>query len=605
MSERRYLKNVEEAVNYLYSLPEEEEVTGIDIALEPPDDGAESDVDDPSEDAVDVGVENVRLLGAKLLAQPPHIQFTNRNTCTEPSSSWSAPIIDEQEELQTAENVIEPTQPKKKKQKRSKPVYEWKRCEFESCDNGESMKLPETHKPSIVNKWADEGLTPADIFKHFWNKEVMELVKRETNRYHQVKFGRELNVTIEELYQVLGIFLLSGYTPVPNRRLFWSKQADTRILAVIQCGMTLNRFEEIVRSMHFVDNSKKPPDDRIFKIRPLFDHFNKVFKDAAHPLPMTWAIDEAMEPYYGRHGFKQFIKGKPVRFGYKFWCLCSHEGLLVNFRLYEGKDSGFEEGMTIGESVVSAMAKGTVPTGSNGFIDNFFTTLPLLKAFKEADIGLTGTIRKDKVRSVPLSDIKKKERGVAELFQEKEKQIAICLWNDNSDVRMATNKSDSASLSMSKCKRWSKKKKEVVVLPQPNIVKQYNKGMGGVDLFDQFRGKYRVSFRKRVWYFPLFRFLLNGSIVNGWILYKKIHMVTELEFLREIVNVLLKPSEKPRRYMPLTSPEDVRYDRRDHYVVMGDTQRRCGVCKKNVKPKCSKCDVALHIQCFVEYHTKK
>lgn len=115
----RYLINVEVAVNYLHSLPEEE-ATRIDIILKPPDDGAESDVDDPSEDAVHVGVENVHLLGAKLLAQPSHIQFTNRNSCTE-LSSWSASIIDEQEESQAAENVPEATQPRGK-QKCSKPV---------------------------------------------------------------------------------------------------------------------------------------------------------------------------------------------------------------------------------------------------------------------------------------------------------------------------------------------------------------------------------------------------------------------------------------------------------------------------------------------------
>ena len=103
---------------------------------------------------------------------------------------------------------------------------------------------------------------------------------------------------------------------------------------------------------------------------------------------------------------------------------------------------------------------------------------------------------------------------------------------------------------------------------------------GGVDLFDQFRGRYRVGFRKRVWYFPLFRFLLNGSVVNGWILYRKIHKVTQLEFEREIVNVLLKPAEKLRKFVPLKGPELVRYDRMDHNIVMGDTQRRCGVCKK-------------------------
>ena len=91
--------------------------------------------------------------------------------------------------------------------------------------------------------------------------------------------------------------------------------------------------------------------------------------------------------------------------------------------------------------------------------------------------------------------------------------------------------------------------------------------MSGVDLFDQFRGEYRVSFRKHAWYYPLFRFLLNASVVNGWLLYRKIHKITELDFLRDIVGVLLKPSESPSRSVPLRAPEMVRFDRVDHNVV--------------------------------------
>ena len=90
-----------------------------------------------------------------------------------------------------------------------------------------------------------------------------------------------------------------------------------------------------------------------------------------------------------------------------------------------------------------------------------------------------------------------------------------------------------------------KAEERVVVISQPKMIQFYNNGMGGVDLLDQFRAKYRVAFRKRVWYFPLFRFLLNSSVVNGWILFRKNHKATHLEFVREIVNVLLKLAEKP------------------------------------------------------------
>ena len=72
----RMFKNVEDAVEFLFTIPDEEQATAIDIALELPDDGAESDDDDPSEDVVDVGVENISWVGAKLLAKPPMLNTT-------------------------------------------------------------------------------------------------------------------------------------------------------------------------------------------------------------------------------------------------------------------------------------------------------------------------------------------------------------------------------------------------------------------------------------------------------------------------------------------------------------------------------------------------
>ena len=51
------------------------------------------------------------------------------------------------------------------------------------------------------------------------------------------------------------------------------------------------------------------------------DRFNEVFSKMSEPLPEIWAIDVAMKPYFGCHSLKQFIREKPVRFGYKFWSL--------------------------------------------------------------------------------------------------------------------------------------------------------------------------------------------------------------------------------------------------------------------------------------------
>ena len=51
---------------------------------------------------------------------------------------------------------------------------------------------------------------------------------------------------------------------------------------------------------------------------PLIDKVNE--QCLADYLPeQSVSIDESMVPYFGRHGCKQYMRNKPVKFGYKFW----------------------------------------------------------------------------------------------------------------------------------------------------------------------------------------------------------------------------------------------------------------------------------------------
>ena len=50
------------------------------------------------------------------------------------------------------------------------------------------------------------------------------------------------------------------------------------------------------------------------------------------------SIDESMVPYFGRHSGKMFIRGKPIRFGYKIWCMCCNDGYPYHMKIYQGKE---------------------------------------------------------------------------------------------------------------------------------------------------------------------------------------------------------------------------------------------------------------------------
>ena len=92
------------------------------------------------------------------------------------------------------------------------------------------------------------------------------MIVNESNNIHLQKFGKELQLNKDEMYVFMGILILSSYVKVPNHRLFWSTNSDTRNLDVSECGMSRNRYEQIMSSFHFVDNTAIDTTDRLFKV---------------------------------------------------------------------------------------------------------------------------------------------------------------------------------------------------------------------------------------------------------------------------------------------------------------------------------------------------
>ena len=66
------------------------------------------------------------------------------------------------------------------------------------------------------------------------------------------------------------------------------------------------------------------------------------------------SVDESMVPYFGRHNVKIFIRGKPICFGFKIWCLCGSDGYPYNMKIYQGKDKKSHD-QPLGSRVINNM----------------------------------------------------------------------------------------------------------------------------------------------------------------------------------------------------------------------------------------------------------
>lgn len=473
-----------------------------------------------------------------------------------------------------------------------------------------------------------KDLTPVQIFELFIDEEVINLFVTETKKYAVLKNESNMNVSADEIKAFLGILILSGYNSLPGKKCYWNTKDDMKNILVSEC-MRRDRFLYINKYFHVGDNTEIDHRDRLFKLRPLINLLKTRFMK--HWIMCEFLdYDESMVKYFGPHPCKQFIRGKPIRFGYKVWCLNTHYGYLVNFEIYQGKSTPVinpEYDEIFGKATAPLISfLDEIPDEKKHFpyhivTDNLFTSLNLLKHLKERGYSGTGTMRKNRIPkdcSLPTNDqMKKMERGTFLSAIEKKDGIFVGKWMDNSVVTVASN---SLGLQpVKQVKRFSRKEKKQIYVPQPALIGTYNRAMGGTDRMDQDISQYRISIRGKKWYWALLTWLLDTAINNAWHIYKLTgRKITKLDFRREIVLTYLtryKTSIKSIGPTAMSSKkssrvlDDIKYDRTDHLLgeTAGKKRRRCANqgCKSVVTTMCIKCDVGLCLKCNIPFHTKQ
>lgn len=455
--------------------------------------------------------------------------------------------------------------------------------------------------------------TPMYFFECLFDERIIKMLVDYTNIYATQK-NHEGNVTVTEMKCFIGILLYSGYVVVPRRYMYWENASDCGMPIVFN-SLSRDRFTYIMSYLHCCDNSNLNANDKFAKIRPLFDMLNEIFLAFA-PHEENHSIDEGMVPYYGGHPCKQYIRGKPIRWGYKFWVGATRLGYILWFLPYQGQsgvDMSNYNMLGLGASVVLQYSDVLRKTDSQApfhlFFDNFFTSVPLIDELRVRGFKATGTIRENRLSKCPLpknKELQKSERGTYKYKSAPKEDILICKWNDNSVVTVASNALKATPTI--KTRRFSQQQKKYIQIDQPAAIKIYNENMGGVDRSDQNIGLYRTSIRGKKWYFSLIAHCLDMAVNNAWQLYR--HNGGEydnLRFRRSVATSLLETygkgvSRKPGRTSK-NFREDSRYDDIGHIIKYRSEQLRCAVCHKNAMFFCIKCNVSLHPKiCFETYH---
>ena len=199
--------------------------------------------------------------------------------------------------------------------------------------------------------------SPLALFFYFLPKRLWQTIAKESNRYHRQQIGvragrlranqkknqpagkrvetqaeirarlREAHVAFEphEYCKLVGLLIARMLCPHKQRlSRHWSPVAVGALPSgTFSKHMTRNRFDMIMQSLHFTDNTDvRAATDRAWKLRSVIDCLQATFR-RGYSTPPVLSFDEGVLPSRSRYNpTRQYLKDKPHKWGTKLFVTC-------------------------------------------------------------------------------------------------------------------------------------------------------------------------------------------------------------------------------------------------------------------------------------------
>jgi hypothetical protein len=293
--------------------------------------------------------------------------------------------------------------------------------------------------------------------------------------------------------------------------------------------MSLGRFSQISSMLHFNNNNDEEglANDSLHKIRPLLQILKKTLGRYTN-LGMEFSFDEATMACFSRYarGLLCFNPQKPTgKFHFKIYRLCcAITNAVIKLRIHTKDSSDMDFGDEVDAEQVNKTDKLTaemcsVLEGSGTVInmDNYYMSTIAAIHLKEKGVLCRGTIRANR-KFVPKSvlfaprECREFERGTTRMEVNVENSLIAVGWLDNKAVNFVSTADTTDMVFVER-----RVKNEKIKVPAPEVVKNYNLYMGGVDKHDKLRSTFALGkhhkFKK--YYIKLMLFLMDIAMTNS------------------------------------------------------------------------------------------
>jgi hypothetical protein len=244
---------------------------------------------------------------------------------------------------------------------------------------------------------------PYDFYSLFVSDEIFNIIAVQTNLFASQKLSNQQSYRLDqwfdtdpnEIRRFFGLIIWMGIVRIPSIKSYWSKNEGFNLKLPCKI-MSRNRFELLLRFLHFSDNEKNDKSNRLLKIESIVRLLNINFNKYYSPDEVVY-VDESLIPFRGRIIFRQYLKNKRHRYGIKLFKFCSGPGYMHSFQVYSGKDQQMKlNAQSKSSEVVLNLCKDILGKGHTICTDNWYTSVELAEKLLENDTYLTGTLRKNR-----------------------------------------------------------------------------------------------------------------------------------------------------------------------------------------------------------------
>ncbi|KAK9875731.1 hypothetical protein WA026_009529 [Henosepilachna vigintioctopunctata] len=376
--------------------------------------------------------------------------------------------------------------------------------------------------------------TPLEYFRMMLTDEILAKIVEDANNNALEIFMSEKTkeksmicqwkpLTIDEFLVFLGVLLHMGNVKMTRLHNYW-KRDPLFLVKGIAMSMGRNRFLIILRALNFCTKNKT---EKLCRIRPLVEHFNKTMNDVFYP-GRELNMSEPMVVCWDRTGFHRFMNNDKRKYGIKFHLLKNPGGLIQKFTI----DSGTPEHAF---KVVMNLMKEKLNAGHHLYLDEYYSSLVLVKELLSKKTHCTGLVESNCKFISESVRTKKLNRG--ETIASYCDGVMVGKWKKIRSLMYISSRYENV---MIKVENGTKEKKS-----KPVAVVEYRKNMSGIDRYNQMQ---YLSDRKTIrWGTKVFVHILEMMVFNTHFLFNKFSgkRITLFDFRLSVIKDLLPSMEEP------------------------------------------------------------